>query len=181
MNDRVNSSEREAALLGLDAAYARFLEQFRSVPDEALSFVPDGEEYTLGILPEHLCDPLWSYSSQLDTMVRSGFAPLDLTGDGPLRAAKAHRHRNLASWRPSAGERESMLSRLDTAHLHARSRLAALDAESFTRAAPVVYSTGDAPLATSPSDIAGWLQAHYEEHTEQTAALLTQWQATARP
>src|SRR5579884_3394498 len=78
---------REVAVRTLDAAYATFLATFREVPDAALSYVPEGEEYTLGILPEHLCDSLWSYSSLLDAMRRTGFAPLDLSGDRALDAA----------------------------------------------------------------------------------------------
>lgn len=181
MNAQTSASERDATLQALDSAYAAFLVQFRGVPDEALSFVPEGEEYTLGILPEHLCDPLWSYSSQLDAMARSDFAPLDLSGDRALAESKARRHKELAAWRPSGADREAMLSRLETAHRHARSRLAAVDEPSFTRTAPVVYSAGAAPLPTCARDIAGWLQAHYDEHAEQTRSLLLQWQAAARP
>ena len=147
-NAQTNVSEREAALQALDSSYAAFLERFRGVPDEALSFVPPGEEYTLGILPEHLCDPLRSYSSQLEAMARCDFAPVDLTGDQALAAAKARRHRQLAEWRPTGADREGMLSRLDAAHKHARSTLAAVDEASFTRTAPVVYSVGSPPLPT---------------------------------
>lgn len=181
MTAHTNVSERETALRTLDSAFATFLERFRDVPDEALSFVPAGEEYTLGILPEHLCDQLWSYSSQLDAMARSGFAPLDLSGDQALAEAKARRHKELAAWRPTGEDRVAMMARLEAAHQHARSRLAAVNEETFTRTAPVVYSAGGAPLPTSARDIAGWLSGHYDEHTEQTGALLVQWQAVARP
>lgn len=181
MNAHTNVSEREAALVALDSAYARFLDAFRAVPDEALSFAPEGEEYTLGILPEHLCDPLYGYSSQLDAMARSAFAPLDLSGDRARAASSERRHRQLAEWRPTGDEREETLARLNRAHQHARSTLATVDEESFTRTAPVIYSSGGAPLPTSARDIAGWLQAHYDEHTEQTGKLLAQWQAVARP
>lgn len=181
MTAQTNVSEREAALRTLDSAYAAFIERFRGVPDEALSFVPSGEEYTLGILPEHLCDSLRSYSSQLDAMVRSGFAPLDLSGDQALAAAKERRHQQLCAWRPTGAERAALLERLATAHQRARSTLSAVDDASFTRTAPVVYSAGGAPLPTSALDIAGWLRGHYDEHTEQTASLLAQWRAAARP
>ena len=181
MNDRTELSEREAALQALDTAYADFLDAFEAVPDEALGFVPAGEEYALGILPEHLCDPLWSYSSQLDAMLRCGFEPLDLTSDRARDAAGAQRHAQLAAWRPIASDREAMLARLRAAHQHAHSRLAAVDERDFTRTAPIVYSAGGAALPTSPRDIAGWLQAHFEDHTAQTRALLAQWRATAEP
>lgn len=171
---------REAAVRTLDAAYTTFLAAFREVPDEALSFVPEGEEYTLGILPEHVCDSLWSYSSLLDAMLRVGFAPLDLSGDRALDAAKAQRHAELAAWRPNASERVGMLARLETAHQHARSRLAALNDVTFTRTAGVVYSAGTEPLPTSAQDIVGWLAGHYDEHTAQTGELLARWHAEAR-
>lgn len=180
MDNGTNAPPREAALLALDAAYAAFLAAFREVPDEALRFVPEGEEYTLGILPEHLCDPLWDYSSQLDAMLRAGFARVDLSGDRALDVAKAQRHTELAVWRPSAADRMAMLGRLDTAHRHARARLAALDDATFIRSAPVVYAAGSEPLPTSARDIAGWLIAHYDEHTTQTRSLLAQWRAAAR-
>lgn len=180
MNTEHTASPREAALRALDQAYAAFLEAFREVPDEALRFVPEGEEYCLGILPEHLCDPLWSYSSQLDAMLRAGFAQIDLSGDRALEAAKAQRHAALAAWRPGTSERAEMMARLATAHQHARSRLAALDDATFTRAAPVVYAAGTEVLPTSAADIAGWLTEHYDEHTQQTRSLLVQWRATAR-
>ena len=171
---------REAVVRSLDAAYAVFLAAVREVPDAALTFVPEGEEYTLGILPEHLCDSLWGYSSQLDAMVRTGFAPLDLSGDRALNAAYAQRHAELAAWRPTAAERAEMLARLETAHQHARSRLAALDDGTFTRTAAVVYSAGTEPLPTSAQDIVGWLAGHYDEHTAQTGELLARWRAEAR-
>lgn len=180
MNGGAPDSEREAALLALDTAYTAFLDAFGAVPDAALSFVPLGEEYTLGILPEHICDPLWSYSSQLDAMLRCGFEPLDLSGDRALDAANAQRHAKLAAWRPDASERAGMLARLETAHRHARSRLAAIDETAFTRTAPVTYHSGGEPLPTSARDIAGWLRAHYDEHTEQTRALLDQWRTITR-
>ncbi len=179
MNIESNEPPREAAILALDQAYAAFLEAFREVPDKALRFVPAGEEYALGILLEHLCDPLWSYSSQLDAMLRADYAQIDLSGDQVLAAAKATRHAKLAAWRPDASERAGMLERLATAHQHARSRLAALDDATFTRAAPVVYAAGTEPLPTSARDIAGWLTQHYDEHTAQTRSLLAQWRATA--
>jgi hypothetical protein len=175
MNDRVAVVDPEVAVAALDTAYAGFLDAFRDVPDAAFSFVPDGEEYALGILPEHLCDPLWSYSSQLDAMLRCEFEPLNLSGDRPLEAANQQRHAWLAAWRPTSADRAGMFARLETAHQHARSRLAALDGATFTRTAPVTYTTVGEPLPTSPRDIVGWLSAHYDEHTEQTRSLLTRW------
>lgn len=180
MGSAPEPQSRESALLALDRAYAAFLEAFHEVPDEALSFVPEGEEYALGILPEHLCDPLWGYSSQLDAMLRAGFAPLDLSADRIRAAADAQRHTALAVWRPGPAERAEMLARLATAHRHARSRLAALDDATFVRSAPVVYAAGAEPLPTSAHDIAGWLVAHYDEHTAQTRSLLERWRVEAR-
>lgn len=180
MDRRTDAPPREAALRSLDAAYAAFLAAFSEVPDVALSYVPEGEEYTLGILPEHLCDSLWSYSSLLDAMLRAGFVPLDLSGDRALDAAKAQRHADLAAWRPGAHERSGMLARLDTAHRHARSWLVALDDATFTRTAPVVYSAGTEPLPTAARDIVGWLAGHYDEHTAQTHELLARWRTEAR-
>src|SRR5579859_3481589 len=126
MSERIiESPAREAAIVAFDQAHVSFLEAFRDVPDEALSYVPAGDEYALGILPEHLCDSLWSYSSQLDATLRAGFSQIDLSQDNIYQAARARRHAELAAWRPSSAEREAILARLEMAHEHARSRLAA--------------------------------------------------------
>ena len=175
MSEQIEPPTREASLSALGRAYVQFLAAFRDVPDEAMSYVPAGDEYALGILPEHLCDPLWKYSSQLDAMVRADFSQIDLSLDKIYEAAQARRHADLAAWRPTGAEREAMLARLETAHQHARSRLAALDDATFTRTAPIVYTAGSEPYPTSARDIAGWLSDHYDEHTAQTRELLARW------
>src|SRR5579859_1160151 len=180
MSERIiESPAREAAIVAFDQAHVSFLEAFRDVPDEALSYVPAGDEYALGILPEHLCDSLWSYSSQLDATLRAGFSQIDLSQDNIYQAARARRHADLAAWRPSSAEREAILTRLEMAHQHARSRLAALDDTTFTRTAPIVYSAASEPYPTSARDITGWLTDHYDEHSTQTRELLDRWRAEA--
>ncbi|HLJ81132.1 MAG TPA: DinB family protein [Ktedonobacterales bacterium] len=180
MSENIEPPTREASLSALDQAYVQFLEAFRDVPDEALSYVPAGDEYALGILPEHLCDPLWKYSSQLDAMVRADFSQIDLSLDNIYEEAQARRHADLAAWRPLSAERGAMLARLKTAHQHAHSRLAALDDVTFTRTAPIVYTAGSEPYPTAARDIAGWLIDHYDEHTAQTRELLVRWRADAQ-
>ena len=177
MSEQIEPPTREASLSALDRAYVQFLAAFRDVPDEALSYAPAGDEYALGILPEHLCDPLWRYSSQLDAMLRAGFGQIDLSQDKIYEAAQARRHADLAAWRPTRAEREAMLAHLETAHQHARSRLATLDDVTFTRTAPVVYMGSSEPYPTSARDMSGWLIDHYDEHTAQTRELLARWRA----
>jgi len=62
---------RAAALAAFDAARDRFLAAFAQAPDEALPFVPAGEEYALGVLPMHMQDPMRHYLAVFD-MARAG-------------------------------------------------------------------------------------------------------------
>jgi hypothetical protein len=173
----MNSTHAEA-LAYFDQAYAAFLAAFAEVPDAALGFVPAGDEYALGVLPLHLQHPQQDYMAVLSQMVRADFAQVDLSRDAEGEASKARRHEQLAQQRPTAADRKDLLLGLESTHQETRSRLAALDAVTFARSAPVIYSTGAAPYPTSARDIVGWLSDHYQEHTGQTHAMLVQWRAT---
>jgi hypothetical protein len=176
MSEQPMNTPRQEALAAFDHAYAAFLAAFKEVPDEALSFLPEGDEYTLGVLLLHLQDPLRNYMALLDQMLQTNFAQIDQSKDAEYAAAQARRHAELVRQRPGPAERPAMLAELYAIHQQARARLAALDDNTFERPAPVIYAAGTAPYPTSARDIAGWLIDHYREHTTQTQAMLAQWQ-----
>jgi hypothetical protein len=177
-------SDRLALLAAFDQAGAAYLAAFAQAPDEALRFVPPGDEYALGALPIHLRDSMHHYMRVLDLLLASDFAPLDLSA-GPDAAteaeAEARRHAALVAQRPTGADRAGILADLERAHQQVGTRAAALDEATFARQAPVVYSAGAASYPTSCRDIMGWLTDHYREHIDQTQAMLAQWWAVLGP
>jgi hypothetical protein len=140
-----------------------------------MPYVPDGDEYALGGLLLHLQHPLRDYTSQLRRMIRADFAQIDLSADPARTATQEQRHEKLVSWRPTGTDRAGLLSGLKSAHQDAREQLAAVDEETFTRSAPVIYSAGTDPYPTSARNIIGWLIDHYQEHIVQVQEMLKNW------
>jgi hypothetical protein len=169
------SPEQADALSRFDAARDAFLDAFARAPDEALPYVPAGDEYALGTLLPHLCEPMDRYMDQLAWMRRAAFAPIDLAADGPRAARATQIHVQLVAMRPAGGDRARLLAEVHDAHERVRAAVAALDAAEFMRQAPVIYSTGSDPYPTSAQDIMGWLIDHYREHIDQVQAMLAQW------
>lgn len=166
---------RAAALARFDRAYQDFLATFAQAPNEAMPYVPAGDEYALGGLLLHLQHPLRDYTDLLRRMLRADFAQVDLSADVARTATQEQRHEKLITWRPTGADRAGLLSGLESAHQEARAQLAALDDATFTRSAPVIYSAGTDPYPTSASDIIGWLIDHYQEHIVQVQAMLQDW------
>jgi uncharacterized damage-inducible protein DinB len=163
----------------LDAARDEFLSEFAQAPDAALAHVPTGEEYALGGLLVHLCDPIDRYLDVFGRMLGAGFGPVDVASDPEYQAREAARHAAVVSARPTSADRPGLLVALGAAHERVRSALGALDSETFVRQAPVVYSAGTEAYPTSARDILGWLTDHYREHTAQVATMLAGWGATS--
>lgn len=177
MTEHIRTTTQATALAELEQAYQDFLDTFAQVPNAALSFVPVGEEYTVGTLLAHLQDPLRNYTDVLQRILDADFGPVDQSAD-PQRAERdARRHAELAAMRPTGADRLALLAGLAEAHANAHAQIAALDEATFTRQAPVIYSAGSAPYPTSGADIVVWLVDHYHEHIAQTGQLLDAWRA----
>jgi hypothetical protein len=174
------TSTPATALASFDSARDAFLAAFAGVPDEALSYVPPGDEYALGVLLIHLQDPIHHYLEVFDLARGAVFGVVDL-GNGPEGAARARadkeRYAFLAAQRPSGAQRAGMLADLARAHQLVYERMAPLNDTTFARQVPVIYSADAAPFPTSARDIMGWLIDHYQEHVDQTRSILAQWQA----
>jgi hypothetical protein len=177
MSDQSVSVTYAEALAAFDRSYAAFVEAFDHAPDEALSFVPPGDDYALGILPLHLQDQIRDYMALLQHMLEQDFAQIDLSQGGEREKKTANRYTYLAEQRPTGADRAGMLTELASVHQEAQVQLGALDEATATRTAPVIYSTGTAPYPTSARAILGWLQDHYQEHSKQTQDMLAQWSA----
>jgi len=164
-------------LTTFDEARDRFLVAFAQAPDEALPFVPPGDEYAIGVLPIHMLDPITRYMTVFDQITAGGFGLVDRAGDPAALAWEAERHAHSVATRPTGAERSGMLRDLAAAHQRVVERFSALDTATFTRQGPVIYPGSADPYPTSAQDILGWLTDHYDEHTAQMGQLLDQWHA----
>jgi hypothetical protein len=176
MSDVTDSSASVSQqLTAFDEARDHFLAAFAQAPDEALPFVPSGDEYAIGVLPIHLLDPITRYVTVFEQMMASDFALVDRAGDPAAMAWETERHAHSVATRPTGAERPGMLRDLAAAHQGVVDRFSALDAATFTRQGPVIYPGSPDPYPTSARDILGWLTDHYDEHTAQMGQLLEQW------
>src|SRR5215471_7713230 len=102
-------------LTTFDEARDNFLAAFAQAPDEALPFVPPGDEYAIGVLPIHLLDPITRYMTVFEQMMASDFALVDRAGDPAALAWEAERHAHSVATRPTGAERAGMLRDLAAA------------------------------------------------------------------
>lgn len=177
MSDQPVHVTYKEALETFEQAYTAFRAAFDQVPDAALSFVPPGDAYALGILPLHLQDQIRDYMALLQHMLGQDFTQIDHSQGGEHEKKTANRYAYLAEQRPTGADRAGMLADLASVHQEAKAQWAALTEATATRTASVIYSAGSAPYPTSARAILGWLQDHYQEHAKQTQDMLAQWSA----
>lgn len=181
MSEQTDSTTAvHTAQAAFDHARDVFLAAFAMVPDEALSYLPAGDEYVLGALPVHLPGAMINYMDVLDRIEAATYGQVDLSADTNRRAQEVARHQQVVDARPTAADRAATLQTLGEAHQRVQTRLGALDDATFERQAPVIYSAGTEPYPTAVRDIMGWLTDHYDEHTAQVGQLLAQWRAEPR-
>jgi hypothetical protein len=173
MSDGILHDEaRGAEMATFDETRDGFLDAYATVPDDALSYLPPGDEYALGALPIHVCDSMDRYLAVLDRVTRANYGPLDLGQDAAMTAMSRQQHERMLQARPSAAERTGLVAAVRDTHERLRRRLDPLSDEEYRRSAPVIYDAGGQPYPTSAELIVGWLTDHYREHIQQIEELL---------
>jgi hypothetical protein len=168
--------ERETALAGFDHARDDFEVAYARVPDEALDYKPEGDDYAISDLVPHITASIIGYSRQLEKMKEAEYQELRLVAD-TLHADLLQSHRQSradASRKPS--QRMDALDEMEAAHDELASKLRDMAHDDYTRVAPVYYPGSDEAYPTRPSDIAGWLTDHYREHIPHVQQLLEGWE-----
>jgi hypothetical protein len=171
------TSDRAEVVAAFDVARDRFLAAFTEVPDEALTYLPDGDEFAIGALLLHVAQPLRDYTRLLGEMAASD-GRLDQGRDLVQQEAQLQQRLAIIAARPTAAERAPLLASLEAAHQQFRARLLATSPADFDREIEVIYPGSTEPYPTSPRMVAGWVIDHYDEHVPQVAALLVGWRAT---
>jgi hypothetical protein len=170
----INLEDRDAALAAFAQARVGFEEAYRPVPDEALRYVPAGEDYTLGGLVVHVTDTITHYARVLDSMVGAGYGQVRVVDPEDERPRIDALIRNGYS----GSERAQVFAELGAAHDALAAKVQAFPAPDYTRQAPVLYGADAAEAyQTRAADVLGWLIDHYQEHITQATELLDIWRS----
>ena len=166
-------ADRDTAVGEFNRKRDEYQKSYDAVPDDAMRYVPQGEDYTLGGLVVHVTDVILHYTHALDEMTGAGFQQVRVID--PEDDAKRERDRMIGEGF-GGGERAGVFQDMRGAHQVIEGKVRALSAEEYSRKAPVLYG-GDAqdPYPTDAGDILGWLTDHYQEHIDQVAGLLAKW------
>jgi hypothetical protein len=171
--------DRERDLAKFDHGRDDFEAAFARVPDEALEWKPEGDDYTIGFLVPHVISSIARYSTVLDLVEGTGGGAVgpgwEAGEEGvPLRDYNAE---ILAIYAAGAG-RQAVLDELDAAHDRMAARLRKMAYDEYGRQSPVHYDDNPDAFPTSAHDIIGWLTDHYYEHVPHIAQLLEGWEKT---
>jgi hypothetical protein len=161
----------EQLLTEFDAAANTFFDAFDRVPDSALRFRPDSDDYAVSGILFHVAGALEYYGTTLASAVAAGFGPIDAIGPpNPIDVTLAHDG-------IGPDDRDAALERVHTAHDRLRTLVGNLARGDVDRKTPIRFADSSDPLPTSAHDIVDWMREHYQEHVPHLAELLTRWRA----
>ena len=159
----------EQLLTEFDAAANTFFDAFDRVPDSALRFRPDGDDYAVSGILFHVAGALEYYATTLASAIAAGFGPIDATAT-PNPADVALAHDGIGP-----DERDAAIERVHHAHARLRTLVGALAPDDVDRKTAIRFAESGDPLPTSAHDIVGWMREHYQEHVPHLAELLSRW------
>lgn len=167
--------DREATLADFDHARDEFEAAFAKVPDEALDFKPEGDDYSIADLLPHVTGSIVRYSRQFDIMKEIEYQELRIVADAQeAELIESHRQaRKDPARRP--GDRQAALDEMEAAHDELAAKLRELAYEDYTRLSTVYYPGSAEPYPTRAADLTTWLADHYREHVPHVAELLESW------
>ncbi len=155
---------REEALADFDHARDDFEDAFSKVPDEALGYKPEGDDYTIGFLLSHITTSMRDYSKVVAQIHEAAFGEVHIDSYSAPDAAPGQ-----------TSDRAASLTNMETVHDTLAAQLEELAYENFSRKAPVYYPGAIDAYPTSASDIIGWVTDHYREHISHVEQLLERW------
>jgi hypothetical protein len=168
---------RPEALRTFEQARSDFKQAYADVPDAALHYLPEGDDYALGGLIVHVANAMENYVKLLGRMRSEGFRQTrsaEGSGETP-EMLEALKHGF------DGPERARHWSRLDGVHAALVNEVNALGENDFQRPAPVLFGTATEPMQTTAAMIMGWMIDHYRDHVGQVRDMLGEWQSDEQP
>ena len=172
MTDMQTTSSSSAALAAFDRARSAFQQSVEDVPEAALQYRPEGEDYALGGLAVHVAQVLEKYARVLAVMRTSTSGPVS----EPEGLVEPDQDKALIHDGYGNAQRAQVVRRVAAAHAQVTEAIRALPTASFDTKVPVIFAGSTEPYPASPADILGWVHAHYDEHIAQIADLRKRWE-----
>lgn len=147
-----------------------FVVAFRAIPAQALSYKPEGDDYTVGGLIVHVLDVMKKYGRVLDMIE-------DLSKKEPVRSDHSISKQEEQWIKEGIGEEErvTFLKEADLLQKSLTERLEKLSEEQYRAKTSVIYENSDDAYPTSPADLLGWMKDHYIEHVVQIEKIVKEW------
>src|SRR5438477_12317027 len=111
-----NIIDRETALADFDHARDDFELAYSKVPDEALDFKPEGDDYSIADLVPHITGSIVRYSRQLDKMKEIEYQELRLVADAQEAERIEHHRQSRRDPSRKPGNRKAALDEMEAAH-----------------------------------------------------------------
>ncbi|HEY0070353.1 MAG TPA: DinB family protein, partial [Chloroflexia bacterium] len=173
----------ETVLADFDHARDDFEDALGQVPDEAMRYKPEGDDYTIGGIIMHVTNSMRMYALLLGLMREAEFQEVRLVaypgGEAVVEGdPTADWVEGIPTLSPEEAlrNREAALSAMEAAHDRLAAQLRDLLHDDFSRQSPVYYPGATETFPTSGADILRWQTDHYREHVPQVLQMLEQWQ-----
>ncbi|MFN0070763.1 MAG: DinB family protein [Chloroflexota bacterium] len=168
-------TNRDDSLSALEQARAAFVQAYEDVPDAALRYLPEGDDYALGGLIVHVANAMEQYAQVIQHMKAADFGQLKAaegSGETPemLEALRLGFH---------GPERARHWARLDNVHEALVTEVQSLHQEDFLRTAPIIFGAATEATPTTASMIMGWMIDHYHDHIGQVRDMRAAWKSTS--
>lgn len=163
--------QTEATLQEFDQARDAFRKKLEGVPEPALSYLKQGDDYALGGLVYHVNGVLERYLEVLQA-VMAGSDQVVLAD--PTATLEKANQRALEGVEP--GQLSAALESMENLHRQMRTMAASVPPQDWERTSSVQEGTA-APYAGSVTAVLGWVTGHYQEHTPQVDELLRDWES----
>jgi uncharacterized damage-inducible protein DinB len=167
--------DRETALANFDHARDDFVRAFAQVSDKALTYKPDGDDYSIGDLLPHVLNQINMYTVVLETMSALG-GGLARPFEGESRQEMGDFAARMQAIYAGGEGRDAVTEELEQAHDRLASRLREMAHKEYAQKAPVRYPSSEDPYPTSAADLLAWLTDHYNEHIAQVWQLIEAWE-----
>jgi hypothetical protein len=168
-------TDRETALANFDHARDDFVRTFAQVSEKALTYKPDGDDYSIGDLLPHVLNQINTYAVVLEMMTRSDWGPTR-PFEGESRQVMQDYSTQIQALFAGGEGRNPVVAELEQVHDRFATAVRDMAHKDYAQKASVVYLSSPEPYPTSVGDLLEWLTNHYNEHIAQVWQMLERWE-----
>jgi hypothetical protein len=173
--------DRETALANFDHARDDFLQAFAAVPDEALSYLPEGGDETISEVLAHVIRSIYMWTPAVGALNRANFGEAG-PFDGSEEAGVREHDARIEQINADGAGRVQVIEHLEAGHDRLAGKLRELAYDDYSRSITVHNLHSSTPPYRTPGGdhFIGWLTDHYREHAAQVSKMLAEWKQQNR-